>query len=210
MKIILASASPRRKKLLTNIFPQFEVLTSDAPEKAIFTTPAEFVCELARQKAEHVIEKLKTDSRVQQTVSANEEIVIISADTIVFQDEEVLGKPATEEDAFRMLRSISGKTHEVYTGVSVFIFSDIRKSALRSASFAESTKVSVAEITDCEIMTYISSREPFDKAGAYGIQGQFSKFIRGIEGDYFNVVGLPVCRLYEHLKKLGVPCTDEI
>ena len=113
-------------------------------------------------------------------------------------DGKILGKPADKEEAREMIYKLQGKSHMVYTGVTVIAKSDDMVSA---SSFAEGTKVNVASMTENEIEAYISTEEPYDKAGAYGIQGLFGKFIEGIEGDYFNVVGLPVHRLYEELKK---------
>ena len=128
-----------------------------------------------------------------------EEGIVIGADTVVSIDGKILGKPADTEEAREMIHKLQGKSHMVYTGVTVIVKSDETVSA---SSFAEGTKVNVAPMTEDEIEAYISTSEPYDKAGAYGIQGLFGKFIEGIEGDYFNVVGLPVHRLYEELKKI--------
>ena len=127
-----------------------------------------------------------------------EEGIIIGADTVVSIDGKILGKPADTEEAREMIYKLQGKSHMVYTGVTVIAKSGDMVSA---SSFAEGTKVNVAPMTENEIEAYISTDEPYDKAGAYGIQGLFGKFIEGIKGDYFNVVGLPVHRLYEELKK---------
>ena len=191
-KIILASGSPRRRELLTQIGIDFDVVTSNAEEIITKTYPRDIVCELSCLKAKAVYDMLKEP---QKDIDNS---VIIGADTIVYCDGEILGKPADKEEAREMIYKLQGKSHMVYTGVTVIAKSGDMVSA---SSFAEGTKVNVAPMTENEIEAYISTDEPYDKAGAYGIQGLFGKFIEGIEGDYFNVVGLPVHRLYEELKK---------
>lgn len=185
-RMILASGSPRRKELLQMLEVPFEVLVSDTEEVITKNEPAEVTKELSYQKAIAVAGQV-------------EEGIIIGADTVVSIDGKILGKPADKEEAREMIYKLQGKSHMVYTGVTVIAKSDDMVSA---SSFAEGTKVNVAPMTENEIEAYISTEEPYDKAGAYGIQGLFGKFIEGIEGDYFNVVGLPVHRLYEELKKL--------
>ena len=185
-RMILASGSPRRKELLQMLEVPFEVLVSDTKEVITKNEPAEVTKELSYQKAMAVAGQV-------------EEGIIIGADTVVSIDGKILGKPADKEEAREMIYKLQGKSHMVYTGVTVIAKSDDMVSA---SSFAEGTKVNVAPMTENEIEAYISTEEPYDKAGAYGIQGLFGKFIEGIEGDYFNVVGLPVHRLYEELKKL--------
>ena len=185
-RMILASGSPRRKELLQMLEVPFEVLVSDTEEIITKNEPAEVTKELSYQKAMAVAEQV-------------EEGIIIGADTVVSIDGKILGKPADTEEAREMIYKLQGKSHMVYTGVTVIVKSDETVSA---SSFAEGTKVNVAPMTEDEIEAYISTSEPYDKAGAYGIQGLFGKFIEGIEGDYFNVVGLPVHRLYEELKKI--------
>ena len=179
-RMILASGSPRRKELLQMLEVPFEVLVSDTKEVITKNEPAEVTKELSYQKAMAVAGQV-------------EEGIIIGA-----IDGKILGKPADKEEAREMIYKLQGKSHMVYTGVTVIAKSDDMVSA---SSFAEGTKVNVAPMTENEIEAYISTEEPYDKAGAYGIQGLFGKFIEGIEGDYFNVVGLPVHRLYEELKK---------
>ncbi len=188
MKIILASASPRRQELLKHIFDDFVVHTSSCDENAIFRLPSEYVMELASQKASDVAAHYE---------NSKEETLVIGADTIVFSDNTVLGKPSDKEDAYRMIKSLSGKVHEVYTGISLVHIKNQRKDVYSSY---ECTKVHVKELSENEIMTYINSEEPYDKAGSYGIQGLFCRHISGIEGDYFNVVGLPIHLLYEEIK----------
>ena len=185
-RILLASGSPRRKELLTQMGCVFEVCKSEAEEVITSTNPEEVVMELSSQKGEDVFSKTTGD------------VCVIGADTVVAVDGNILGKPADTEEAREMIYKLQGKSHMVYTGVTVIAKSGDMVSA---SSFAEGTKVNVAPMTENEIEAYISTDEPYDKAGAYGIQGLFGKFIEGIEGDYFNVVGLPVHRLYEELKK---------
>ena len=184
-RMILASGSPRRKELLQTLEVPFEVLVSDTEEVITKNEPAEVTKELSYQKAMAVAGQV-------------EEGIIIGADTVISIDGKILGKPADKEEAREMIYKLQGKSHMVYTGVTVIAKSDDMVSA---SSFAEGTKVNVAPMTENQIEAYISTEEPYDKAGAYGIQGLFGKFIEGIEGDYFNVVGLPVHRLYEELKK---------
>ena len=184
-RMILASGSPRRKELLQMLEVPFEVLVSDTKEVITKNEPAEVTKELSYQKAMAVAGQV-------------EEGIIIGADTVVSIDGKILGKPADKEEAREMIYKLQGKSHMVYTGVTVIAKSGDMVSA---SSFAEGTKVNVAPMTENEIEAYISTDEPYDKAGAYGIQGLFGKFIEGIEGDYFNVVGLPVHRLYDELKK---------
>ena len=183
-KIILASASPRRRELLAQIGIPFEVLTSDADESIGTAEPEEACRELAKRKAKAVLEHLKACGR------GDEDLLIIGADTIVVQDKEILGKPADPADAARMLRLLSGREHEVLTGVYVI------DTAGGSFAFSEKTDVYVADLTEADIAFYLSTGEPFDKAGSYGIQGMFARYIEKIDGDYNNVVGLPVGRLW--------------
>ncbi len=189
-KIILASASPRRRELMAQIGIPFTVLTSDADESITETDPDAVCRELAFRKAEAVREHLIRDSR------ENEDLLIVGADTIVVQDGEILGKPKDAEDAARMLRLLSGREHFVWTGVSVL---DMRGGV--RVSFAEKTDVYVAPLTEGDIKFYIATGEPFDKAGSYGIQGIFARYIEKIDGDYNNVVGLPVGRLWRECLK---------
>ena len=203
MQIILASASPRRQELLKLIFDSFSVVTSDCEEKAEFLSPEQYVEELSRQKASNVFEKRK------ELPCHEEECLIIGSDTIVYHNGKVLGKPHSEEHASQMLSALSGKVHRVYTGVTLLHCSrqgEIRK----QVQLHTCTNVSVAPLSPSQISAYIATGEPFDKAGAYAIQGLFAKHICGIEGDYFNVVGLPIHALYETLQNHfpSVLCTQ--
>ena len=196
-RIVLASASPRRKELLEQIGIEFEIAVSKGEEKYKSTVPEEIVKELALGKAENVAVDLVNARR--DFVNARRDLVIIGADTIVVQDGEILGKPEDEEHAFRMLQSLRGREHQVYTGVALLEYTE--DGTKRVVSHAEETKVFVHAMEDEEIRRYISTGEPMDKAGAYGIQGRFAAYIDRIEGDYYNVVGLPVAYLYQQLKQ---------
>lgn len=187
--IILASGSPRRKELLEQIGMEFEIITSDVDENTDITKPEDYVIYLSGIKAKAVFDKLKQENRYN-----NKEYVIIGADTIVSHKGNILTKPKDEEDAVNILKELAGDCHQVYTGVTL-LYSDGTKK-----SFAEKTDVHCYDMTLQEIKDYISTGESMDKAGAYGIQGRFAAFIKGIEGDYNNVVGLPVSRIYQELK----------
>ena len=185
-KLILASASPRRKELLGKIGIKFEIVPAKGEEKITKTAPWDVVEELSFQKAKEIAEM--------QT----EECIVIGADTVVAKDEQIMGKPKDDEDAFRMLSEISGNTHQVYTGVTM-----IRTGSNETVvSFAEKTDVLLYEMTEEEIRSYIASGEGRDKAGSYGVQGDFAIYVKGITGDYYNVVGLPIGKVYQQLKQL--------
>lgn len=186
MKLILASASPRRKELLAKTGLPFDIIPAKGEEIITKTIPAEVVMELSQQKAGEIAEK--------QT----EDCIIIGADTIVAKGDTIMGKPKDEDDAYRMLEMISDDCHQVYTGVTIL---RTGKNA-ESITFAEKTDVYLYPISDADIRAYIASGDPMDKAGAYGIQGDFAVHVKGIEGDYYNVVGLPIGRVYQELKKL--------
>ncbi len=184
--LILASSSPRRKELLENLRLSFEVSSSDVDESfEPGMEPGDIVKELAFRKANAVFKKFP-DSYV------------IGSDTVVVKDGNVLGKPGSSEEAFSMLKSLSGTTHAVYTGVSIV-------APGRQVNFYEKTDVEFWELTDEEINSYIGTGEPFDKAGAYGIQGFGSVLVKSIRGDYFSVVGLPLSRTVRELRKSGYP-----
>ncbi len=188
-KIVLASASPRRKELLEQIGLPFTVEVSNVEEVITKTAPQEVVMELSAQKAMDVKKYQKEDC------------IVIGADTIVVYDGgkggSILGKPKSEEEAFEMLNHLQGNVHQVYTGVTLCFGEEVK-------SFYECTKVHVYQMTEEQIWNYIKTGEPMDKAGAYGIQGRFAAFVKGIEGDYNNVVGLPVGRVYQELVGLNM------
>lgn len=186
MKIILASGSPRRRELLSMLGAEFEVLPAKGEEKTeAGLSPAETVVSLARAKAAEV------------AASAPDDAIVIAADTVVSIDGDILGKPASEEEARLMLHRLSGRTHCVYTGLCVSRGGETR-------CLAEETAVTFRVLDDGEINAYVASGDPLDKAGAYGIQGKAATFVEGINGDYYNVMGLPLCRLCEMLKQTGV------
>lgn len=198
MKFILASASPRRKELLEQIGMKFEVRVSEAEEITQATEPAEYVMDLSFLKAEDVAGKIPVmyDAR-----GVNQDFVVIGSDTVVVAEGEILGKPKDKDDARRMISMLSGKTHQVYTGVTLMIFKDER---MTRETFYEKTDVTFYEMSEKQIEEYISSPEPYDKAGAYAIQGLCSAYIKGINGDYASVVGLPVSRICHELTKYGI------
>lgn len=186
-KLILASASPRRKELLLQIGLVPEIVPPDVEETISTSDPKQAVMELSRQKAEGSACTLK------------EGMCILGADTVVAIENRILGKPSGHEDAYRMISLLAGKTHQVYTGVTLVFYG---KEGKQIRTFAEKTDVCVFPMSEEEIRIYADSEEPLDKAGAYGIQGEFAAFIQGISGDYNNVVGLPVSRVYQELKRL--------
>ena len=185
-KIILASASPRRRELLTMVRLPFDVIVSDCDENISYDGPEDMVRKLSLRKAENVAEKLREDTKTH---------LVIGSDTIVYFQNVILGKPKDEEDAFRMLKELSGHTHVVYTGVTV-----IDTATGRTESFCEATKVEFYPVTDEEIQAYIGTGDPMDKAGSYGVQGLGAFLVKRIEGDYFTVVGLPVAHLLQLLR----------
>ena len=189
-KIILASASPRRRELLARIGLEFEVMPGEGEERITCSVPADIVMDLAEGKAREVFMK-----RPDQ-----ENILVLGADTIVVHQGCVMGKPASVEDAMDMLTRLCGDTHQVYTGVA-FLWEEA--GCVKKHTFFECTEVTVYDAGQEEIRAYAATKEPMDKAGAYGIQGRFAAFIKKINGDYNNVVGLPVGRVYQELKKRG-------
>lgn len=193
MKIILASGSPRRKEILEGLGRSFTVLTADADESCSHSDPVEYATELAKRKAYAVAEKLGDMS-----VADADDTLLIAADTVVAVGDKILGKPRDAADAYQMLSDISGRDHRVITGLCLVLG---RKTVVGHCD----TRVRVANIPENEILKYIESKDPFDKAGSYGIQGEFSKWIIGIEGCYFNVVGLPT----HTLNKLFFELTGE-
>lgn len=192
-KIILGSASPRRRELMAQIGLEFEVAVSNKEEYYESTIPEEIVKELALMKAENVASELGVKCELKN-------MVVIGADTIVALDDQILGKPRDEEEAFEMLTNLQGRAHQVFTGTAILSYDETGERLVRNQ--ASETKVYVHEMDRDEILSYIKSGEPMDKAGAYGIQGAFAAYIDRIEGDYYNVVGLPVSYLYQQLKNI--------
>ncbi|WP_176730957.1 Maf family protein [Merdimonas faecis] len=186
MKYILASASPRRKELLSQAGFAFETVPSQVNEIIRKKSPHAIVKDLSFQKAWDVYQKLTPVGKT-----------VIGADTIVVYRGEILGKPAGEEEALDMLSLLAGRTHQVYTGVTL-VFSHGGAPVIRS--FYEKTDVTFYPIDRADLLAYADSKDPLDKAGAYGIQGPFAIHVKKIHGDYNNVVGLPIARLYQELK----------
>lgn len=186
MKLILASASPRRKELLGKVGMEFEVIPAKGEEVITKSLPWEAVEELSYQKAKEVADFQDADC------------IIIGSDTIVAKGEKIMGKPKDEEDAFAMLSEIAGNVHQVYTGVTLIRTGKNPK----VITFSEKTDVYLYPMSGEEINAYIATKDPMDKAGAYGIQGDFAIYVKGIEGDYYNVVGLPIGKVYQELKQL--------
>ena len=188
-KIILASASPRRRELLEQIGAVFEVCPSNAEEIMTSSVPREVVQELSRCKGSEVFERTSGD------------VLVIGADTVVAFQDSILGKPADAAMARDMLLRLQGNTHQVYTGVTLLL----RQGGPGTPkSFYEKTEVVFYPMTGEEIDAYVRTGEPMDKAGAYGIQGKSAVFVEKIDGDYSNVVGLPLARLYQELKQMGI------
>lgn len=192
-KIILASASPRRRELLDRTGMEFEVQISRAEENIQAESPKELVMELSERKAMDVFGNLPGEEK--------ENSLVIGADTVVSLEGTIMGKPEDEEDAVRMLTSLQGRTHQVFTGVTVVY---LQQGIPVKHTFFEKTDVTMYPMTFKEIRDYVDTGEPMDKAGAYGIQGKCAVYIRGIAGDYSNVVGLPVGRLFQEIKSLKV------
>lgn len=207
-KLILASQSPRRKELLKMIESEFEIKVSNCEEIITSSEPKQVTMELAEQKAMAAATELnrqkKNDKQIETTVKDEDSFIVIGADTVVASGTEIFGKPKDKDDARRMINKISGASHQVYTGVALVLVKGGNVKCIDV--FSEKTDVEVVHMSIQEIEEYISSTEPYDKAGGYGIQGTFRKYVTGIKGDYNNVVGLPVCRLYNELKK----CTKNI
>ena len=206
-QIILASASPRRKELLEQIGLEFEIIPAKSEEVITKTAPHEVVMELSCQKALEVAGMLNQFSENHDEIMTPQDMLVIGADTVVAAQNaagrmEILGKPKDEKDAYRMLSLLSGKAHAVYTGVTLVFLDKSGKAGAHS--FYEKTDVYMREMTDLEIRRYIATGEPMDKAGSYGIQGKCAIYIEKIDGDYNNVVGLPVSAIYAELKKLGM------
>ncbi|MBD5455353.1 MAG: septum formation protein Maf [Lachnospiraceae bacterium] len=191
-KIILASASPRRRELLSQIGMDFEVRVSDASESAVSYEPSELVKALSALKASAVFDQLSKEEK--------EESLVIGADTVVSLSGSIMGKPKDRQEAVNMLLGLQGRVHQVYTGVTFIFQADLREAPMK-VSFFEKTDVSVYPMSQEEILSYVATGEPMDKAGAYAIQGKFAAYIKEINGDYNNVVGLPIGRLYQEMKK---------
>ena len=186
MKFVLASASPRRRELIGLFhFSQLRIVPSDWEEDVQSGTPEQIVMATALGKARAVLPKCEPDEAV------------LGADTLVFLDGKRLGKPRDRAQAVQMLKTLSGRTHTVCTGCALLLGG-------KEECFCATSRVTFRPLSDEEIEAYVDSGEPMDKAGAYGIQGRGALFISGIEGDFYNVMGLPVCLLSQELTKLGI------
>ncbi len=208
LKIILASASPRRQELLRQVGLSLEILPSHADESGVSGTPEEIVKELSVRKAAEVMKRLEPGRLTLESFSVHEkdgagfgqsETVLLAADTVVAVDGRILGKPRSTEEAARMIDSIQGRSHHVHTGVTMYFLS-----AGEQITFSEVTEVTVYPMTRGQIGRYVDTGEPMDKAGAYGIQGYFAAYVKEIRGDYNNVVGLPVARVCQELRLRGL------
>jgi septum formation protein len=190
MKIILASASPRRAEILRNAEIQFEVRATDVDESRLTDEfPGDYVRRLALAKARSAATEYR---------GLGDEALVLGADTVVVVDADVLGKPVSQDDARSMLRRLSGRVHEVHTGLAL-----LSSSGAKQRVVEEITRVQFAPLSEEEIEDYIATGEPFDKAGAYGIQAIGGRYVTRIEGCYFNVMGLPLARLWSLLRELG-------
>jgi len=192
---ILASGSPRRKEILEQCGVSFIIEKSNAEEIVSKTEPKEVVMELSALKASEVANRI-----------SEPEGIIIGADTVVADGQAILGKPKNKAEAIAMLNSLQGHVHSVYTGVTFIIKKD---GTHKMQTFYEETKVEIIPMTIEEIEDYVASGEPEDKAGSYAIQGQFASYVKEIHGDYYNVVGLPICRIMKELKKNGIDLKKE-
>ena len=201
MNLILASNSPRRKEILSNLGIKFDVIVSDVDESSEITDPGELVCILSRRKGMAVASSLPEKYK-------NDTSVVISGDTVVALDGEIFGKPENEKDAKRMISSLSGRTHSVYSGMSVIKITADGK--ISDHTEFERTDVTFRKMSDKEIDLYLTMENVLDKAGAYAIQGAASLWIDSINGNYFNVVGMPTNKLTLLLEKSGIKVTDLI
>lgn len=188
MKYILASASPRRAELLTEMGLDFTIMPADTEENITAEKPEEIVTCLAKEKA----------LKVNESLALAEDYCVIGADTIVYYEGEVLGKPEDKDDATSMLLMLQDRTHQVYTGIALYYKKNGQEKLL---TFFEKTDVTFYPVDRFDIKAYIESGDPLDKAGSYGIQSGFGKHVRSIKGEYTNVVGLPIGRLYNELLK---------
>lgn len=188
-KIILASASPRRREILHNMGLEFTVMPAADEEKTEKVQPSEVVKELSLSKALNISKQVEKDT------------LIIGADTVVAFDGKILGKPKNQKDAFETLKLLQGTTHQVYTGVTILCGDS---GEWIPVTFSECTQVTFYPVSEEEILRYVESGEGMDKAGSYGIQGYFGGYVKKIDGDYLNVVGFPAARMFYELKKRGI------
>lgn len=211
IRIILASGSPRRRELLRQAGYEYTVAVSDVDEETDTLIPKDYVMQLAERKATDIYNKEwvkcadhKSNTLSHERASEREEphldkYIVIGADTVVTLNNRILGKPYDYDDAYNTLNSLSNQTHHVYTGVCIIYFNG---ETAFTKTFYECTEVTFYPMTHEEIVWYLATKEPFDKAGSYGIQGKGGVFVKEIKGDYNNVVGLPLARLYHELEEI--------
>ncbi len=213
IQFVLASQSPRRKELLQRLGLSFQVITSAVSEDVSTQDPAMLTSVLANRKAMAVAEGLvceKGSLFMREPlvegdifrVGPADKAIVIGADTVVVVDGRIIGKPKSVVEARKMLHLLKGRSHEVYTGVALLTLQDGHQD--RGRTFHEKTIVHIDDMDEIELEEYITSPEPYDKAGGYGVQGEFCKYVTGVEGDFYNVMGLPLHRLYQELKNLGI------
>lgn len=209
VKYVLASASPRRKELLEQVGMSFEISAAHGDEVITKEAPEEIVEGLSYQKAMEVARRYEAASRGSSGKADRDKpdgdeadlLVVIGADTIVALGGEIMGKPRDSADAIRMLAKLQNNTHQVYTGVTLAILNQEKE--IKTVTFHEKTDVTMYPMDNAQIEGYVQTNEPMDKAGAYAIQGRCAAYIKGINGDYNNVVGLPIARLTQELRRLG-------
>lgn len=202
-KIILASGSPRRKEILTQVGISFDVMISDCEEITDKEIPEDIVCDLAVKKSTDIAKQICNNSIYK--VSENDVLYIVGADTMVYKDNVVMGKPTDCSNAYELISMIQGASHNVCTGVAITTVINKNNKLIidETYSFSQTSEVFVASMDESEINDYIKQSEWVDKAGGYAIQGYFAKYIEGINGDYYNIVGFPINRFVKEMKKLG-------
>lgn len=196
-RLILASGSPRRREIMASHGHEFIIIKAEGDEYSDAAFPGQYVSDLSRDKGMEVLGKVK--DKLPEGFDADDCIYILSADTVVAVDNDILGKPENRADAIKMIKRIADRSHSVYTGVTIVRLSGGEE---KVHTFYDETKVFVKHLTDAEIEAYVDLGECMDKAGAYAIQGGFGPYIDHIEGDYTNVVGLPYEKVYDALKEL--------
>lgn len=201
-RIILASGSPRRKELLEQVGLEFEICPAKGEEVITTSVPEDVVMELSSQKAMEIAGGIVNFSQEHGDITTPQDIMVIGSDTVVAYDGKILGKPADDEDAKNTLKMLQGNTHSVFTGVTVVLID--KTGRVGKHTFFDKTDVVMYPMTDQQIDKYVASGEPADKAGSYAIQGKCAIHIKEIKGDYNNVVGLPVSRLYQELLSIGI------
>ena len=194
MRLILASGSERRRQLMDMCGYDYEIIVSSADENIEQCEPRKYVETLALKKAGDVFERVKAEN---EAAGKNEKTAVIGSDTVVVLDGKIIGKPKDKKDAARIISTISGRTHKVYTGLAVITDDNVQLDC-------SITGVKVKKMTDEEITKYVDTGESLDKAGAYGLQGPFGMFVESIEGNYFTIIGMPLPMLYAMLKNIGI------